>query len=244
MGFISSIALFLPILFILAFRLGGYKTFPALLCYYLLVFTFNLFSEGYIKATPDAIHYWSISNNLLDAPLMMLFLTYFSPSTIFTKKMKIGILLLIAFEITVVLLKGFTTEAVTIILGPALLTVFYFCTYFFIRQTKISITHQKAKGKAIIAASLLFAYGCYTIIYLIYYVFKTEFVADTFLIYFLVVTFSSLLLCAGIIFERKRIQKLTELRQTRKELSDIYKDTQKTTSLRTAMLDFDKDQWS
>ena len=46
MGFISSVALFLPILLILFFRLGGYRTFPALLIYYVIVFTFNLLTEG------------------------------------------------------------------------------------------------------------------------------------------------------------------------------------------------------
>ncbi len=244
MGLISTIALFLPIFFILAFRLGGYRTFPALVCYYIIVFSYNLMTEGYIKASPDTIHYWSICNNLLDAPLMLLFLTYFSTSPALTKKIKISIVLIIGFEITVVLLKGFTTDAITITLGPALVTVVLFCTTFFIRQTKITIKHQKATGKAIIAASLLFAYGCYTIIYLMYYVFKTPHVADTFLIYFLVSTFSSLLMCAGIILERKRVKKLNELQQTRKELSDIYKDTKTAAPLRTAMLDFDKDQWN
>lgn len=243
MGVVSSVALFLPIFFILVFRLGNYKTFPALLLYYVIVFSYNLLTEGYIKADADTIHYWNIFNNLLDAPLMLLFLTYFSTSATFTKRMRLGILLLLAFECVVISFKGLTTEAITIILGPALLTVLFFCVFFFIRQTKITIMHSKATGKAIIAAALLFAYGCYTIIYLMYYVFKTPYVADTFLVYFLVATFSSLLLCTGIIIERKRVQKLNELKQTRKELLDIYKE-QKAVPFRTAVLDFDKDPWS
>ena len=76
------------------------------------------------------------------------------------------------------------------------------------------------------------------------YVLKTPYVADTFLVYFLVTTFSSLVMCAGIIVERKRIQKLSELKITRKELSDIYKDTSTSVPLRTVVLDFDKDQWN
>jgi hypothetical protein len=77
-----------------------------------------------------------------------------------------------------------------------------------------------------------------------YYVFKTPYVEDTFLVYFLVVTLSSLLMSIGIIAERKRIQKLTELLQTRKELSVIYKnESQPVRSIRTVALDFDKDPW-
>jgi hypothetical protein len=244
MGFISSLALFLPIFFILFFRLGGYRTFPALLFYYTIVFTFNLQTEGFIKADPETIRFWSICNNLIDAPLMLVFLTYFSPSAAFTKKMKLIICSIIGFEVMVVLLKGFTMEAITIILGPTLVIVFFFSTYFFIRQTKITIAHHKAAGKAIIAASLLFAYGCYCILYLIYFVFKTKHVADTFLMYFIISTLSALVMCTGIFYERRRIQKLNELLQTRKELSDMYKDTKKAVPFRTAVLDFDKDHWN
>jgi hypothetical protein len=244
MGIVSSVALFLPVFFILIFRLGGYRTFPALVGYYVIVLAQNLMNEGYINASPEIIHYWSICSNLIDAPLMLLFLTYFSSSKIFTRKMMICIALIILFEVIVVILKGFTRDAITITLGPALITVFSFCVYFFIRQAKIAITHHKATGKAIIAASLLFAYGCYAIIYLMYYVFKTTYVADTFLVYFLVSTFSSIVMCAGILFERKRIQKLNELLQTRKELSEIYNGTKSAAPLRTAMLDFDKDHWN
>lgn len=244
MGIVSLIALFLPIFFLLVLRLGGYRSFPALLAYYAIVFAYNFFTLGYIKISSGITDNWNICNNLLDPPLMLIFLTYFSTSPGFTKKMKIVIGLFLLFELSVLLAVGFNTRAITIILGPGLLIVFAFCLHFFIRQTKITIMHHKATGKAIIAASLLFAYGCYGIIYLMYYVFKTPHVADTFLVYFLVVTFSSLLMSAGILIERKRVQKLNELKQTRKELSIVYNEKSTTTGIRSAMLDFDKEQWS
>lgn len=244
MGLISTIALFLPVVLILALRLGAHRTFPALVFYYLIVGAYNLMTEGFVWAGADTVRYWSICNNLLDAPLMLTFLTYFSPSPSFTKKMRITIAALIGFEITVLLLKGFNTGAITITLGPALLTVFIFSGIFFVRLAKIAITRHKGTGKAIMAAALLFAYGCYTIIYLMYYVFKTPYVSDTFLIYFLVATLSSLLMCTGILLEKRRVRHLNELLQMRKELNALYREEpKKTAPLRTAMLDFDKDQW-
>lgn len=253
MGFISTIALFLPAFFILALRLGRYRSFPILMIYYFSVFSYNLLTEKYIPASNEVIYLWGLSNNLLDAPLMLLFFSYFSTSANFTRRLKILILAFILFELTIIILLGFNTPAITIILGPGLLIVLCLCLYFFIRQAKMAIIHRKATGKALMVASLLFAYGCYTIIYLLYYVFKAhidagkvneQYVADTFLVYFLVTTFSSLLMCAGIIIERKRVQKLNELKITRKELSTIYTNTKTAAPLRTAMLDFDKDQWS
>jgi len=244
MGFISTLALFFPILLILALRLFTFRSFPVLLIYYALVFIYNLMTEGYIHVNADWVHAWGLGNNLLDAPLMLLFLTYFSTSMLFNRRLKMLILSFVLFEITVVLLFGFNVKSITIILGPGLLTVFALCLFFFIRQSKIVITNRKALGKTLISASLVFAYGCYGIIYLLYYVFKTPYVGDTFLIYFLVAIFSSSCLCAGIIIERKRIRKLFELKKARKELHIIYKDTKMTDPFRTPMLDFETESWN
>lgn len=254
MGVISSLALLLPVILLLAFRLGRYKAFPVLLTYYFLLFSYNLMTEGYIKANDDVIYYMGLSNNLLDAPLMIWFLSYFSTSQAFIKKMRLLIAFFIGFEIVVLSIKGINTEAITIILGPGILIILSLALYFFLKQAKIAISHGKATGKALITASLLFAYGCYGIVYLIYYVFKAhiekngtvseQYVADTFLVYFFVTTFSSVLMCTGVIIERRRIKKLNELKVTRKELSAIYTNTKTAAPLRTAMLDFDKDLWN
>lgn len=245
LGLISSIALFTPIFFIAILRLGTYKTFPALIIYYAAVFIYNLMTEGYIHADPSFVRYWGLTNNLLDVPLLLTFLIYFSTSASFTRRIKTIIFAFALFEAIVILIIGFNVKAVTIILGPGIVIEIALCLFFFIRHTKITILYRKATGKALIAASLLFAYGCYGIIYLMYYVFKTQQVADTFLIYFLVVTISSLLLSVGIIVEQKRIRKLHEMKLTRKELSTIYAEEEKPIPLtRTAMLDFDKEQWN
>jgi hypothetical protein len=244
MGLISSVALLLPILLIVTFRLSAYKSFPALFIYYLMVLGYNIVRANYLQVNPELINYWNTVNNFLDVPLMLYFLTYFSASPVFNRKMKQVILSIILFQVAVVGIFGFNDEAIAIFLGPGILTVFAFTLHFFVRQTKITITHQKAVGKAIITASLLFAYGCYGILYLMYYVLKTPYIADTFLVYFFVITLSSIGMAIGIIAESKRIRKLNELLQTRKELSVIYKnEAQPVRSIRTVALDFDKDPW-
>lgn len=245
MGIVSSVALFCPVFFILVLRLGAYRTFPALLFYYAIVFIYNLMTEGHIAANPEVVRYWGLINNLLDVPLMLTFLIYFSTSPGFTKRLKILAGVFLLFEIVVIALVGLNTDAITVILGPGILILCGLFMYFFIRQTKITIMHRKGTGKALMAAALLFAYGCFGIIYLMYYIFKTPFIEDIFLVYFLVVTFSSLLVTTGIIVEEKRIRKLNELKITRRELSDMYANDKKAVPLqRTAMLDFDREQWN
>lgn len=244
MGIVSTLALSLPILTIFYTGLAGYRTFPVLLFYYVMVVGYNLFTEGYVKAPDSITHYYGIANNLLDAPLVLIFLTYFCTSPLLKQRMKIMVGIFIAFEFLIIAIYGLTIEAITIIMGPGIILILTFCIPFFVRQTKITITNQKALGKAMITASLLFAYGCYSIIYIMYYLLQIRDVQNTFLVYFFVSTFSSLLMSAGIIIERKRVKKLSELMVVRKELSQLYANENTAAPLRPAVFDMDKDQWN
>ncbi len=244
MGLVSTVALILPIFTIFAMGLAGYRTFPALVIYYAMSGIYNLLTEGYLPASDDFTHYFGVTNNLLDTPLMLLFLTYLSPSQLLKKRMRILVAVFLVFEAVVVSVYGFGVESVTVILGPGILLVLTFSIPFFIRLTRITITHYKATGKAMMAASILFGYGCFSIIYIMYYLLEIRDVQNTFLVYFMVSTFSSLLMSVGIILERKRVKKLSELKVVRKELSEVYRNEKAANPLRPAAFDFDKDLWN
>jgi hypothetical protein len=223
MGIISTGTLFLPIIIIFALRLAWYKSFPALLVYYAMVASQNFLSLAFVNVNKDFVRDYGVITNFLDAPLMLGFLTYFSKTASFRKKMKLVIPIFVLFELIVIAAKGFDIyPAMIIILPPGLLLVLYFSATFFIHQAKITIMHQKALGKAFIVASLLFAYGGYSFIYVVYYLLKTPYKTDTYLIYYLVSIFSSLLLATGIIFERRRVSQLAELQTARQELKIVY----------------------
>jgi hypothetical protein len=221
-GLISAIALFLPIIIILTLRLAWYKSFPALLVYYFLVCGHSFFALDFMNTDKTFIYYYGVLNNFLDAPLMLTFMTYFSKTAIFRKKLKIMIAVLVLFELIVIAIVGFNIKAAIIVMAPGLLLILVLSLLFFIHQAKITVVYQKAAGKAFIAASLLFAYGGYNFIYVVYYLLKTPYKADTQIVYYLVTTFSSLVIAAGIFFERKRVKQLTELKVAREELKVIY----------------------
>jgi hypothetical protein len=230
-GLVSAITLFLPIITILSLRLAWYKSFPALLAYYMLVSCHTFLTLDFMTAGKSLIYYYGVTNNFLDAPLMLSFMTYFSKTVSFRKKMKLIILSLILFELIVIAIYGYNINAAIIVMTPGLLLVLGFSLMFFIHQAKITIIHQKAAGKALIIASLLFAYGGYSFIYVVYYLLKTPYKTDTFLVYFLITIFSSLLISAGIIFERRRVRELKELQTARKELKVIYGRSEKNTAV-------------
>ncbi len=254
MGLVSSFALFGPIILILIMGLARYRSFPVLLIYYSSVFIYNLITEHYIPVSFNIEKNWGYINNLADAPMLILFFSYFSPSKLFTQRLKLMAASFIVFEAIVLSVVGLNMDAITIIIGPGLLIVFGLCMFFFIRFTKQAIENRKATGKALIVTSLLFGYGCYFIIYLLYYVFRAhinptgeinqQYMNDTFLVYFIAASLSSFLMCIGLVVEHTRIRKLKELKITRRELSSLYTETKRAVPLRTAMLDFDREQWN
>jgi len=239
MGLLSSIALFAPIAVIVWLRLTAYKTFPALLIYYIIIFSYNIFTENYIHIDDRVVYYMGLVNNLLDAPLMMTFLLYFSPSTMFSRRLKFLIIVFVVFEAIILTVFGLNVGAITIILGPGLVLTTILCVLVFIRQTKIAIINLKALGRTMISAALCFGYGCYGLIYVLFYLNNSPNVEDTFLVYYWASLISASVLSAGLIVEYKRIVKLHELKNTRRELSSLYSDDKSPRVVKKVKLDFE-----
>ncbi len=228
-GFLSTIALFLPVFVILFFRMFRYKNYLALLAYVFYAFVYNLMTVNYINVPRDIERYTGIINNFLDFPLMFMFIMLFSTSKEGTKKMKMLLIAYILFELIIVAINGLTILSITIVMGPGVLLVFGYCLYFFAKYIKRSFANPKATGKALMASALCFAYGCFTFIYIMYYIFKvTESESSyIFVVYFTITIIYCSLLTAGIVIESKRKRKLEELLVTRKELLRIFGEEKK-----------------
>lgn len=222
MGLFATIALSVPILILLISRLAWYKSFPALFLYYLLVIGYTCMLMGYINAGKPFMNWFGVINNLLDTPLMLMFLTYFSRTIFLRKKMALLTIGFILFEVIVLALYGFNSRATTIILAPGLILVLLISLLFFTHQVKIAVVHHKAFGKAIMVAALLFAYVGYCFVYIVYYLVQTAYKNDAHLVYFLITICSSIVMATGIFIERRRVDQLEEIKTTRRELRVIY----------------------
>jgi len=170
-----------------------------------------------------------IINNLLDAPLILLFLIFFSTSSQMTKRIKTTIFLFFAFEAIVLLICGFNVRTVKIVLGPDIAIILAVSFLFFLRNVRLAITNQKSLGKAIMISSVLLSYCIFSLVYIFFYFVKDkQYKNDARLVYYLVTILSVLLMALGIIIENKRIKKLDELKHTRKELATLYGEPKKT----------------
>lgn len=249
MGLISTIALFLPIMMIMVFKLAWYKSFPALLFYYILMLSYNLISLEYIPfKDPNIASYHTITTHLVEIPLILLFFTYFSKTAAFRKNLLIANIVFIVFEAGIVSVFGFSSRAIAIILAPGLCLVLFLSSMFFLHQVKIAVIYHKAVGKAIMIAAMLFAYAGYSFVYVVEYLVDTPDKSDAYLIYFLITIVTSVPMCVGVYFERRRVQQLSELQTTREELKKIYGSEGEASSASgpfgRVALNYDNDQWN
>lgn len=222
MGYISTIALLLPAALIIGFRLYRNRSLLVLMLYYLSAFIYNMLSEGIIALPNSFVKGYGIFNNLCDIPFALMYLLYFTKAPALRKKIHISILAFLAFEVVVTILLGFNRSTIAIILGPGILLIVLFSFIFFVEQVKEVIQYGKTAGKALMASSTLFLYGCFFIIYLFWYIMKTPDVENAFLVYFFVATFSAMMVSLGLIIEKKRLTVLNELKTTQNELSRLY----------------------
>lgn len=226
-GILSTVALFTPVLIILATGLIRYKQYLPLFIYCVLAFGFNLMTEHLVSVPKTVERYYGITINLTDMPLMLTFLMFHIPSSAQVKRMKILLAAFILFEIILILLYGITVKTITLTMGPGLVIVFVFALYFFVYTVKRSFIHNRFVSKALMASSITFAYGCFFFIYLMHYVFELNAIPHLFLIYYLITIIYCGVLSVGLYLESRRKKKLEELLVTRKELMRFFSDEKK-----------------
>jgi hypothetical protein len=223
LGIISTAVLFIPFLLIVVLKLFTHRSFLALSIYYLSSGIYNLIAQNVILAPVSVARSIGILNNLLDAPLMMFFLIFFSPSPLMKKRITAIILTFLAFEAIILAGFGFNVKTVKIVLGPDIAIILTITSAFFLRNVRLAIVNQKSLGKATMIFSVLLAYSIFSLVYIFYYLLKNQqYKEDAQLVYYLVILLSTILMSIGIIIENKRIKKLSELKNTRKELATLY----------------------
>ena len=223
LGIISSIGLFVPVALILVLKLFSNRSILALATCYFIVGVQNLMRQSVFDIPRVIYQSMSLVDNILEVPLMLLFLTFFSTSALMTKRIKTCIYIFLGFEAIILLVFGFNVKAIRIILAPDIALIVAISFSFFIRYVRLSVSNTKSLGKAVMASSVFISYVLFSIVYVFYYLIKNQqYQVDAELIYYLVSILSAILMSIGILIENKRFKKLDELRHTRKELATIY----------------------
>lgn len=221
LGISSIILLLLPVTLLLINFKEGRMSFLALIIYFSQIIIINLISTGIIKVPPGVNRTLGIINNLLDAPLMLVGLRYFTLQPKLRKLLQHLAAGFIIFELMVILVKGFNTKILTTIIGPDLAIVTGFCGYFFFQHVKSSFSRRKDMGKAFMSGALVFAYACFNFMYIVHYVLRNPNFTDILKIYHLTHIITAVTMSIGllIIMRDKRRKPIIEPKIKQEEIN-------------------------
>ena len=204
-------------LLLINFREGRYS-FIALACYLAQIVFLDLVSTKVIQLEDLTTFYIGTVNNLLDAPLILFFLLYFSKSEKTNRMIYLSIGTLLCYDIILYLTMGLTNRFLTFVIGPGLFVVTVFAFYFFVDQLKAAMYHRKEVGKAFISGGLVFTYACFLFIYLMFYVLHSDHLKDIYMIYHITFITLAVSLIIGItIIMKARFIKPKPVQRPRKE---------------------------
>ena len=233
LGIITTLMLFVPVALVFVYHLQKHRSFIALAIYFFITGVYNLTQQNILPTPATFNYYLGITTNLLDAPLMLVFLCSFSTSPVMVNRIKYAIYGFVVYEIVMLSMWGINLKSLTAILAVDLIVILIPTFIFFLRQIKLIVTLQKGMSKTLMISSVLLAYMLYALVYFFFYVLDTPDKRDTILMYYIASFVSTIIMCIGLMSENKRIKKINELRNTRKELASIYNAPKKTVVLRS-----------
>jgi hypothetical protein len=222
LGILCAVAFLIPALIILSSRLLINISLVALVVYFLLVTTWTLMAEKVIIVDREAQRSLGIISNYLDVPLMLISMLMFCTEKSKKRFIITAIIAFSIYELIILFQYKLSSLSSKYIMGPGIILILLFSLYFFINNIKNTIIQGKGVGKTLMITSILFAYGCYFIVYLFTYIQKTSARQDVFIIYYLTSIIFSAVMSVGLIWIKKRLREIKEVQITRRELNVFF----------------------
>jgi hypothetical protein len=223
-GVAASLSFFLPVAAIFYYKLYQHRSLMALLISYLVTALYNLLSQTPFNLSPDFLQNFGVINNYLDIPLMLTALLFFCPIKQKQKRVHMITGAFLVYEAILAIKFGLDPKVIIYIMGPGLAIIVSYTFYLFVRHIKITIVYGKNAGRTLMLASILFAYGCYGLVYYFYYIQHTPDVGDAFLLYFISSITASVIMTVGLHLINKRLKQFMEVKNTRRELAVFFQN--------------------
>lgn len=204
---LTTIALLMPILTIVARRSMWHPSFAALIVYYAQFFVFNLFTNNYIHAGGNTMQLIQFSHIFIDLPLVLLFMQYFAKRDKTRSIIRGTLLAWATLAVLLITLMGLSLRITPYLMGPGLVMAAAISMGFFVKYLKSGIHNRWETGKAFMAGSLVFLYGCYLVIYVIQFVMRLRDDQEIYLLFQITTLISVVLMTAGLILNRKQPRK-------------------------------------
>jgi hypothetical protein len=186
--------------------------------------THNLMAENIILVSKETLQNFGVVNNYLDVPLMLTGMLMFCTEKWKQQIVITSMICFSAYELVILFQYQLQPVSSKYIMGPGIVLIVFYSLYLFINNIKSTIVQGKGVGKTLMITAILFAYGCYFLVYLFAFIQRTSNRQDVYIIYYLASIIFSVLMAAGLIWVKKRLREIKEVQTTRKELSVFFQN--------------------
>lgn len=213
----SMFILVVPLV-IMLFKKSSWNIYflPLTLCFLLLLGT-GLINNEFISPDKKTSNFFISSSIVFQAPLILIFLNYFSLTPDLKKALHVSLLSYLIGGGALLAIKGLNGETIALTLGVGLSLVLIYGLIIFFRQIKESIHKRRETGKAFMISAIVFAYSCYLFIYLMNFVLHSNEKNEVVLLFQLATIISTLLMSIGLLInintpiETKEVKKSSKL---------------------------------
>ncbi len=222
MGVLSAFAFLMPVAIIAFYRLLSNSSLIALFFYFLLAAVYNLINLGIIAVPLKWEAGFHVIIKYLNTPLMLMTLRFFCTNMIEKRRLDISLVIFIVYELVIMYLFGFNSEGFVYIIGPGILMMLIYSCYFFSTWVRAGFEKKKGFGKTYMITSILFANGCYAMVYCFHYFQEATAIRDVFLIYHIASLLASVVMSIGLYIYTQRVKQVYDVLLTRKELQAFF----------------------
>ena len=226
MGVVSIVLMLVTIvLLLLNFKEGRYYFLA--LAFYLSQVTFLNLDSTRVFAIPDSVRGNVVFfHSFLELPTLMIFFLYFAKDQMIRKLILYIIGAYIVFDLVICFTMGLTDNTLTVIIGPGLVLITGFGFYFFVGHLKQAISKRKETGKAFLTGATVFAYLCFTLIYILYYLMQSPYLYDIYAIYYSTYIIFAVFLITGLLLimsaRRQKLKSVPVKKENRKEDENAF----------------------
>jgi len=161
---ISALIVLLPVAIIFIKQKGSNRYFLSLAAANMMFFISTSLLNNYV-ALPEKTSVWiSMLANVLQAPLTLIFLLYFTENNKITKGIKNSLAAILGISVVAIGITSFNEQTTLSLMTLGTIPVFLFGSVLFIQHVKSSVYHQKGTNKAFILSAIVFAYGSYMLL--------------------------------------------------------------------------------
>ena len=221
LGAVSIVLMLITIVLLLLNFKEGRFYFLALAFYLCQVTVLNLDSTR-VFIIPDSVRGNIVFfHSFLELPTLLVFFLYFAKDQMVKKLIFYIIGAYAIFDLVICFSLGLTDTTLTIIIGPGLVLITIFSFYFFVEHLKLAISKRKETGKAFLTGATVFAYLCFTLIYILYYLMQSKYLNDIYAIYYSTYIIFAVFLITGLLLimsaKRQKLKSQPIKKENRKE---------------------------